>query len=107
VFVLASELETQGVVVLEAAATGLPVVAVRAAAIPEAVSDGINGYLVAPGDVEAMAERVVAVLRDSEGAMRMGRAGRAMAERHALDGVLGTHEQLYRSLSFSPKDRLA
>jgi glycosyltransferase involved in cell wall biosynthesis len=107
VFVLASELETQGVVVLEAAATGLPVVAVRAAAIPEAVSDGVNGYLVAPRDVEAMAERVVAVLRDPEGAMRMGCAGRAMAERHALDCALGAHEELYRSLLASPKARFA
>jgi glycosyltransferase involved in cell wall biosynthesis len=106
VFVLASELETQGIVALEAAATGLPVVAVRAAAVPDAVSDGVNGYLVAPGDVEAMAERLMTVLRDPESAVRMGRAGRAMAEQHALDGTLGAHEQLYWALLASPEPGL-
>jgi 1,2-diacylglycerol 3-alpha-glucosyltransferase len=97
-FITASEIETQGIVVLEAAATGLPIIAVRAGAIPEAVSDGVNGYLVAPEDVTAMAERLVTLLRDPKGAIRMGRAGRAIAERHALHRALDVHERLYQSL---------
>lgn len=98
VFVTASEVETQGLVVLEAAATGLPVVAVRAAAIPEAVEDGVNGYLVAPRDIDAMADRLVLLLRNPAQARAMGQIGRARAENHSLDSSIEAHERLYRSL---------
>jgi 1,2-diacylglycerol 3-alpha-glucosyltransferase len=97
-FITASEIETQGLVVLEAAATGLPIVAVRAAAIPEVVEDGVTGYLVAPRDIDAMADRLVLLLRNPVPAKAMGRAGRAKMQRHSLDRSIEAHEQLYRSL---------
>jgi glycosyltransferase involved in cell wall biosynthesis len=103
VFVIASEIEAQGIVVLEAAASGLPIVAVRAGAIPETVSDGVNGFLVPPGDVEAMAGRVVALLRDPERARAMGRAGRTRAADHSFAQARLAHKELYRSLLSSPK----
>ncbi|NIO68484.1 MAG: glycosyltransferase [Anaerolineae bacterium] len=98
VFVTASEVETQGLVVLEAAATGLPIVAVRAAAIPEVVEDGVTGYLVAPRDIDAMADRLVRLLRNPDQARAMGQAGRAKMQQHSLDRSIEAHEQLYRSL---------
>jgi glycosyltransferase involved in cell wall biosynthesis len=98
VFITASEIETQSLVVLEAAATGLPVVSVRTAAAPEVMEDGVNGYLVAPRDIDAMADRLVLLLRDPVQARAMGQAGRAMVERHSLDRSIEAHEELYRSL---------
>ena len=53
-FVTASEIETQGIVLLEAAASGLPLIAVHATCIAEIVYDGANGYLTNAGDVYAM-----------------------------------------------------
>ncbi len=55
-FVTASTIETQGIVLLEAMAAGLPIVGVRALAIPELVIDGRDGLLVEPGDERALAD---------------------------------------------------
>jgi len=98
VFITASEVETQGLVVLEAAATGLPIVAVRAAAIPEVVEDGVTGYIVAPRDIDAIAHRLVRLLRNPDQARAMGQAGRAKMQKHSLDRSIEAHERLYRSL---------
>ncbi len=51
-FVSASEIETQGIVLLEAAASGLPIAAVHATCIPEIVHHGVNGYLAESGDLK-------------------------------------------------------
>lgn len=81
VFVLPSHSEGLGRVVFEAMATGTPVVASRVGGIPELVSDGETGFLVAPGDESALADRLVHLLRNDEERERMGRAARAAAER--------------------------
>jgi len=59
VFIFPSTYETQGIVVLEAMASGLPVVAARARAIPEFVFDGENGFLFSPGDEKELAEKIL------------------------------------------------
>lgn len=61
--------------ITEAMALGLPVVSTRHAGIPEAVLEGEQGYLVAEGDVEGMAERLVAVAKDFDLRLRLGEAG--------------------------------
>ena len=98
VFVLASELESEGIVILEAAACGIPIVAVRATSMPELVEEPGCGYLVPPGDVHAMADRIVQVLRDPAAQRALGQAGVAMAQAHSLDLTLERHEALYQSL---------
>jgi glycosyltransferase involved in cell wall biosynthesis len=98
VFVTGSEVETQGLVLLEAAASGLPIVAFRATAIPELVKDGKTGYLVLPRDVPAMTDRIVTLLRNPDLARAMGQEGRALAQDHSLDRTMERHEQLYQSL---------
>lgn len=75
------EVEGLGIVYLEAAACGLPVIAGDSGGAPDAVRAGETGYVVdgrAPGEV---ADRVVALLRDPVVARAMGRAGRAWVER--------------------------
>jgi glycosyltransferase involved in cell wall biosynthesis/SAM-dependent methyltransferase len=62
--------------VLEAGAHGLPVVATRHAGIPDAVVEGVHGYLVAEKDVKQMAERMIALAQDAALAGRMGAAYR-------------------------------
>lgn len=98
VFVTASEIEIQSSVVLEAAATGLPIIAVRASSMPEFVQDSVAGYLVPPRDIDAMANRLVLLLQNPIQANAMGTAGRAMMEKHLLGHSIRAHEQLYRSL---------
>ncbi len=63
------------VAIIEAMARSIPVVSTRHAGIPEAVTDGVNGYLVDEGDSRAMAEAVVALVRDRGLRERMGEAG--------------------------------
>jgi len=77
-FVLASEIAPDGDrdglpnVVVEALSQGLPVVATRAAAIPEVVLDGIQGRLAPPGDPDALAAAIDSLARDPEARRRMG-----------------------------------
>jgi phosphatidylinositol alpha-1,6-mannosyltransferase len=66
-----------GIVCLEAAACGIPVVAGRSGGLPDAVADGITGLLVDPHDAGAAAEAIVALLADPERAHRLGATGRA------------------------------
>ena len=97
VFVTASEIETQGIVLLEAAASGLPIVAVRATCIPEIVSDGENGYLSKSGDVNGLTDSLMALLQDPKKARAMGNAGRTLVESHASEHTCDLHEQIYRA----------
>lgn len=65
---------------LEGMACGLPLVSTRLSGIPEIVVEGENGLLVGPGDADALADALQAILADPARAAAMGRAGRARAE---------------------------
>jgi glycosyltransferase involved in cell wall biosynthesis len=69
--------ELLGLSVLEAMASGTPVVASRTGALPEVVIDGETGFLVTPGDTAELRDRLERVLGDPSLARRMGRAARA------------------------------
>ena len=97
-FITASEIETQGIVLLEAAASGLPLVAVRATCIPEIVHAGRNGYLAECGDIYGLGNAVSVLLKDPRKAISMGKASRALAEEHKFNFTVDTHEQLYRQM---------
>lgn len=75
-FCLPSVQESFGIVFLEAMAAGLPVVACRAAAIPEVVEDGVTGLLVPARDPAGLAGALEALAADPERARAMGDAGR-------------------------------
>lgn len=79
-FLFASETETQGLVLAEAAACGLPVVAVAAPGCDEVVRDGESG-LTTKHEPAALAEAAVGLLLDAERRAAMGRRARAVAER--------------------------
>lgn len=63
-------------VIMEAMASGLPVVSTRLAGIPEMVEDGVTGFLVEPGDISGIASAIRELMRDPARARQMGRAGR-------------------------------
>jgi sulfoquinovosyltransferase len=76
VFITPSETETLGFVVLEAMASGIPVVCTRAGGIPDIVNqDGVTGLLYTPGDVEDCVGKLKALLDSQELRDRIGRAG--------------------------------
>ncbi len=78
---LASFAEGVPVVLMEAMACGLPVVATRIAGIQELVDDGVSGFVVAPGRDDLLADALGKLVRDPDNARAMGRAGRAKVSR--------------------------
>jgi glycosyltransferase involved in cell wall biosynthesis len=79
IFVLPSFNEGLPMSVLEAMAYGIPVVASRVGGIPEAVRDGEDGFLISPGDIQALTDRLRRLLADPSLRHRMGASARARA----------------------------
>lgn len=82
VFAQASREEACPVAVLEAMATGLPIVATEVGGLPELVESGRTGWLVPAADAEALAGRIMELLRDPDRASEMGRAGQERVREH-------------------------
>jgi glycosyltransferase involved in cell wall biosynthesis len=92
--------EPLGLAVLEAMATGRPVVVTAAGGLLEIVSDGIDGLLVPIGDVDATAAAIVRVLDDPPTGKAMGQAARCTVEsRYNADGYAARIQDLYLSLT--------
>jgi len=87
-FVLPSIFEPFGIVLLEAMAAGLPVVASRVGGIPEIVQEGRTGLLVDPGNPGALAEALRLLLRDEVRRKSMGRDARERVTRYDWDLIV-------------------
>jgi glycosyltransferase involved in cell wall biosynthesis len=97
VFAIASVAELQSIATMEAMASGLPIVAANAVALPHLVHDGENGYLFEPGNVEELAARLTDVLTASpEERLRMQQASLDGVVVHDITRTLDTFEALYR-----------
>jgi 1,2-diacylglycerol 3-alpha-glucosyltransferase len=94
VYCITSAVELQSITTLEAIATGLPVVAANARALPELVEDNRNGFLASPGDAGAFARGLEKLLSAPERAREMGALGRKRAQEHSLSAVARRHEAL-------------
>lgn len=96
---LPSSSESFGLAALEAMASGTPVVATRVGGVPEVVEDGVTGFLADVGEVEEMAERAIAVLRDPARWLQMSRDARALAiERFGAERVVPRYEAFYERI---------
>ena len=86
-------------VVLEASATGIPVVTTQSTGARDAVIPEVTGLLIPPGYPEAIYESVIKLLRDPERRIHMGRAARAwVVEHYSEERVLGLTAEYYLSL---------
>jgi glycosyltransferase involved in cell wall biosynthesis len=98
-FLLPSVTEGTPVSAIESLASGTPVVANRVGGVPDVVRDGVDGFLVEPGDVEGAAERLEALARDPALRASMGDAGRArVVDRYSVSRLVDDVDRLYRSL---------
>ncbi len=98
-FAIASTVEVQSLPTLEAMASGVPVVAVDAGALPEISLHGQSGLIVPPKDPAAMAEAMRTILSDPALAAQMGRRGCELAQAHAEERTFDAYEALYRRLA--------
>jgi L-malate glycosyltransferase len=99
VCVLSSDSEGFSNAIIEYMAAGRPVVATNVGGASEAVDDCVTGYLVNAGDDNAMAARLIELLRNPAKARAMGDAGRrAAASRFSLEALLSATLELYREL---------
>jgi 1,2-diacylglycerol 3-alpha-glucosyltransferase len=97
-FAIASTCEVQSLPTLQATATGMPVVAANAMALPELVHDGVNGFLVPPDEPEAMAAAILKILGDPNLAGQMGQASLEIAQRHSELLTFDRYEELYQQM---------
>ncbi len=92
VFAFPSTYETQGIVAIEAMVTGTAVVAAAARSLPELIRDGENGFLFQPGDMGALADRVIEALdADVEAAAR--RTAEEFSRERCTDHLVSYYER--------------
>lgn len=95
-FVLPSHEEGFSNVILESMAAELPVVATRVGGNPEAIEDGVTGWLVRPGNPAAMAEKIIDLLGDPKRAKSWGQRGRnRVKEVFTVERMVEGHLRLY------------
>jgi glycosyltransferase involved in cell wall biosynthesis len=103
-FVLSSVSEGLPNTILEAMATGLPVVSTRVGGADELVEHGRTGLLVPPSDAEAMAGALARLAAAPQERQAMGMAGRQAVERHfSLRAMTDAYEDLYLSCRRPPR----
>ncbi len=98
VFVLPSLWEGLPRVLPQAMAVGIPIVATDTDGNAEAVENGINGFLVSPGDVEALADAVLRLLSDRDLALSMGASGKKKVDEFSAQKMVEDISSLYQEL---------
>lgn len=98
-----SEMESFGLVALEAMACRVPTIATRVGGVPEVVEDGVNGRLFPVGDVAGMAGATIELLRDPERYEAMAEAGRRHAQSHfCASKIVPLYERFYERILSGP-----
>src|SRR5437773_1364291 len=97
VLVLPSTSEGLGRVIIEAMATATPAIGSDVGGIPELISDGVNGFLIAPGDEQALAEKLRWVFNNPDQTREMGRSARAFAKQtFSTENYLKGYRQIFQ-----------
>ena len=98
VFATASEIETQGIVLIEAAATGLPLIAVDGGAVAEVCQNKVNGFLVEPGDIHAIAQAMSDILSNDALREEMAKRSIEIASDHSLEVTAEKFIEIYNKV---------
>jgi L-malate glycosyltransferase len=97
VLLLPSDMESFGLAALEGMACGVPAVCSRVGGVPEVLRDGVEGFLVAPRDVQSMAARAVEILSNPERHAEMASAARQRAlQNFCSNNIIPLYEEHYR-----------
>ena len=97
-FATASPIETQGIVLIEAAACGMPLIAVDKGAVSEVCQDGVNGVLCAAGDVTAIANAMVNIILDKKTREKFSQASLKIASEHDFEKTLDRFINIYNKV---------
>lgn len=97
IFVMPSIAELQSLVTMEAMASGLPVVAANAVALPHLVHDSKNGFLFNPGDEKSLAEKLQFLLKDKKLRDKMSSESLAIIKEHDIKKVVKIVESTYKN----------
>ena len=97
-FAITSKTETQSIVLLEAMATGLPCIAVKAGAIPELVKTGENGFLCEADDIDGVAKAIVEILSNTEKRAKMSEGSLKLVQKHDISYTLTRMEEIYEKV---------
>ncbi len=97
-FVMPGDAELQSIATLEAMASGLPIIAANAVALPMLVKNGKNGYLFNNGDEADLASKIIKVFSNDRLRAKMARESLIMAKSHDLGKVSLTYESFYRTV---------
>jgi 1,2-diacylglycerol 3-alpha-glucosyltransferase len=98
IFTMPSEAELLSIASLEAMASGKPVLLADAVALPELVTNGVNGYLFNPGDYENAAKYMALLADHPEHWADMGKASLEKSRYHSLDNIIRQYEMIYEAL---------
>jgi glycosyltransferase involved in cell wall biosynthesis len=96
--VLPSLSEGFPVTILEAMASGLPVIATRVGGVPEIIENNVNGYLVETENPQEIAEALLKLLQDEQLRKYISGNSRKKAEKYRWDKVAATLEEIYQNI---------
>lgn len=99
VFAIASIAELQSIVTMEALASGLPVVATKAIALPELVHNGKNGYLFNEGDTKTLAKQIVEILTNTPLKKKMSEESLKIIKSHDMNKTIKSYGDIYQRLT--------
>ena len=97
-FVIAGIAELQSIVTMEAMASGLPIVAVNAVALPELVHDGVNGYLFTAGDCEDLANKILIIISNNKMSAQMSKESLEIIKNHDLNIIINKYVSIYNKV---------
>jgi len=97
-FAIAGIAELQSLVTMEAMASGLPVIAVNAMALPHLVKPGENGFLFEINDIDSLAGHMAMILSDDGLRKRMSQASLEIIKKHDIEKIIDKYESLYNEV---------
>lgn len=98
IFVLPSLAEGMPLVILEAMATGLPVIASKVQGIEDLIQPGINGHLVKPGNTKQLAEKVIKLITENQIRIQMGHESRDKVRKYDWENIAQSYLKIFERI---------